>query len=114
MAKTRTHRGVVAVSAAAIAVVYAAGYIHTQAADAELGTAETASTTPVMVAVSNTSLPSATVMAGGANANRGQPSATGPASTAVQPTPAAARAAVATARVAPPQTTGQTPPVAAA
>ncbi|MBI4494519.1 MAG: FMN-binding protein [Chloroflexi bacterium] len=40
MAKHRMHRGLVALSAAAIAAVYAAGYLHTQAADASLASAE--------------------------------------------------------------------------
>jgi len=44
MARNRTHRGLVALSAATIAVVYAAGYIHTQAADAALGATDTAPT----------------------------------------------------------------------
>ncbi len=47
MAKHRMSRGLVALSASAIAAVYAAGYLHTQAADASIASAEAAPTAVV-------------------------------------------------------------------
>ena len=44
MASTRMHRGLVALSASAIAAVYMAGYLRTQAADATIAAAEPALT----------------------------------------------------------------------
>ena len=41
MASNRLSRGVVSLAASAITAVYAAGYIHTQTADASLGTPDT-------------------------------------------------------------------------
>ncbi len=55
MAKKRMHRGLVALSTAAIATVYAAGYLHTQGADASIALAETAG------AVAATPRPSPTI-----------------------------------------------------
>jgi uncharacterized protein with FMN-binding domain len=47
MASNRMHRGLVALSASAIAAVYVAGYLRTQAADATIGAADAAlSATP--------------------------------------------------------------------
>src|SRR6185312_16231114 len=39
MATTRLHRGLVALSASAVAAVYLAGYLRTQSADASIGAA---------------------------------------------------------------------------
>src|SRR6266496_828922 len=42
MPSSRMHRGLVALSASAIATVYMAGYLRTQSADASIGTASVA------------------------------------------------------------------------
>ena len=86
MASRRLGRSVVALAASAITAVYAAGYLHTQAADAALGAAApTASVTsapagaaqPAVVATS-TPLPSPSVRQAGSAPSSAQP----PASTA--------------------------------
>lgn len=72
MAKNHVQRGLVTLSAAAIAVVYAARCVHTQAADAELGATGTAITTQVAATgpLPQTTAPTTTVAAA---PSKGQP-----------------------------------------
>jgi uncharacterized protein with FMN-binding domain len=63
MANHRIHRGLVTLSASAVAAIYMAGYLHTQAADAGIGdlavpTLSTANAAPVVAAAP--ALPTAT------------------------------------------------------
>ncbi len=102
MPKNRMPRGLAALSASAITAIYAAGYVRTQAADAELGAAE--NTTAPVEATSVTTQQSAptTVLvlplgrgAGGSSQQTATPSlaaATPPTSAVAQTTPTAALA----------------------
>jgi uncharacterized protein with FMN-binding domain len=82
MASNRLGRNVVALAASAITAVYAAGYIHTQAADASLGapaaapsmTTAPAGGQPPQVTTTNP-LPQATARPAAATAPSGQPAA---------------------------------------
>lgn len=58
MANHRLSRGIVSLAASAITAVYAAGYLHTQAADASIGAADTAAP-PVMTSAPATAQPPA-------------------------------------------------------
>jgi uncharacterized protein with FMN-binding domain len=57
MAKQRMHRGLVALSASAVAAIYLAGYVRTQPADATLAAVE-----PTAVVVSPPIIPSSTAL----------------------------------------------------
>ena len=75
MASNRLSRGVVSLAASAITAVYAAGYIHTQTADASLGAPDTAAT----VATSPTAAPPPAVTTTGPSSSsvrQGSPSST--------------------------------------
>lgn len=54
MPKNRMNRGLAALSVSAITAIYAAGYVRTQAADAELGAAENATTVQLAPATPST------------------------------------------------------------
>jgi uncharacterized protein with FMN-binding domain len=90
MASNRLSRSVVSLAASAITAVYAAGYIHTQAADASLGAADTVAPTfasapiaaqPPVVTTTNPA-PSSTARPGGTSAS---PTSGGAATSATQP-----------------------------
>jgi uncharacterized protein with FMN-binding domain len=57
MAATRMHRGLVALSASAIATVYLAGYLRTQTADATIAAAAAPTSAPQPIAVAAATLP---------------------------------------------------------
>jgi hypothetical protein len=64
MAAKRMHRGLVAVSASAIAAVYLAGYLRTQSADASIGASSMltpAASSTAAVAVAAAPLATATI-----------------------------------------------------
>jgi uncharacterized protein with FMN-binding domain len=72
MASNRLSRGVVSLATSAITAVYAAGYIHTQAADASLGTADP----PVASAVTALATSPSPAVTTSAAAASSQPTAT--------------------------------------
>jgi|SRR5579859_3877705 len=88
MPTPRLHRGLVALSASAIAAVYLAGYLRTQSADASIGAA--AEAVPVAQAAATTP-PAPTLVV------RGQPTSPPVRSTAPAPAPATRPAAPASA-----------------
>src|SRR4030081_1352553 len=68
MPANRMHRGLVALSASAVAAIYMVGYVRTQSADATIGTAEPPTSTlalapisAVSTAATATSVPAPTV-----------------------------------------------------
>ncbi len=92
------NRGLVALSASAIAAVYAAGYVRTQAADTALGVAESAPTAQVVTVAPATQPPAATPLlprgrGGGDGSQPSVPATSQP--PPAQATPPAARATAA-------------------
>jgi len=94
------NRGLVALSASAIAAVYAAGYVRTQAADTALGLAESAPTAQVVTVAPATQPPAATpflpLLPGGRGGGDGsQPSVPATSQSPAQATPPAVQATAA-------------------
>jgi uncharacterized protein with FMN-binding domain len=104
MANARLHRGLVAMSASAVAAIYMAGYLRTQSADADIGAAESvaiAQNVATAAAPTLTIAPARTMAAAPGAAAAAQPSApafvgsvpTGPPALAAAPTAATASTA---------------------
>src|SRR3954465_6169654 len=83
MPSHRMHHGLVALSASAVAAIYMAGYLRTQAADATIGAAAVATPTVGQSAPVVTAAPTATAPQ---PVPRRQPAASGRPAPATQPT----------------------------
>lgn len=81
------HRGLVAVSASAVAAIYMAGYLRTQSADASIGTADVSSATSSPIAIT------APAAARSAPTLQATPAPAQPRARAAQPTPIPGRTA---------------------